>query len=102
MVFALCEAIFLMSIRAIHMTRDPNALEQCVKFLIFIPPQIGLDYKDFSVKQPFNKIFEIIKMLKNLRLMLEQINPGELAIIINEAYVVIGLPNRPLRSEPKH
>jgi hypothetical protein len=53
-----------------------------------------LECKDFSIEQPFNKIFEVIKTLKNFGLMLEQINPRELAIIINEAYVIIVSPNR--------
>ena len=72
---------------------DADPLEERIQLLIFSSP-IRLHSNNFSIKQVLNKILEVIKALKNIRLMLEQVDPGKLAIIINKAHIKFISPNR--------
>jgi hypothetical protein len=53
-----------------------------------------LDDKGFLVKQPFNKILELLKFLENFRFISKQINSCELAKIINETNIIFISSNR--------
>jgi len=76
-----------MSVGTRHMMRYTNALEEGIEFFIF-PSPITLNRENFSTEFSFYKTLEIMKNLKDLGLMFEQIYPGVLAIIIYEANII--------------
>jgi hypothetical protein len=55
-------------------------------FDTLIPNHFGID--DFSIKLTFYHILELMKLLENIRLMVQQINPCESAKVINEAHII--------------
>jgi hypothetical protein len=59
-----------------------------------IHPPISLHSNNFPSKLAFNILLKIKKHLIHIRTLFEQINPGELAEIINKAYIVCIFPNR--------
>jgi hypothetical protein len=81
-----------MSTRARYMMGDTNPLEEGIKLVVF-PSPVGLNDKNFSIKEPFNKVLEILKLLKHLRFMLKQIDPCEHVIVINETNIVFKTTN---------
>lgn len=80
--FPFSRSILLIGVGAGHVMGNDNALKERVEGLIIHPP-IGLDSQNLPIELPFNKILEIMKILKHLRFMAQKINPGELAVIIN-------------------
>jgi hypothetical protein len=69
------------------MMRDAKLGEEGSKLLILVSP-IRLNNKDFSIKLPLNKVLKISKLLKHLRLELDEINPSEFTEIINKANII--------------
>ena len=69
------------------MVRNTNFCEEGVQ-LDILPSLVGLKGKDFSIKLSFDKFLEVMKFLKNFRLMFYKIDPCELTEIINETNVV--------------
>jgi hypothetical protein len=69
------------------MMRDAKLGEEGSKLLILVSP-IRLNNKDFLIKLPLNKVLKISKLLKHLRLELDEINPGEFTEIINKANII--------------
>ena len=63
--------------------RNYNVLEKGIQLLILTTP-ICLNSKKFMIKEPLIKVLEIMKTLKNFRFMSQEIDPRELAKIINE------------------
>jgi hypothetical protein len=85
--FPFCRPFLPVSKWARNVMRYPNTLEEGVKLMILSSP-ICLDGLDLSIKQSFNKILEITKALENFGLMLDQVDPCELAKIINKGYII--------------
>jgi hypothetical protein len=50
------------------MVRNINALKECIQSLVLTTP-IGLNNKDPLVEEALNKVLEITKFLKHLRLV---------------------------------
>ena len=75
------------------MVCNADFLEKTVEFFIFTTP-VSLHSNDFVIKLSFNKLLEVKKHLINIRTFFKQINPRELAEIINEAYIISVLANR--------
>jgi hypothetical protein len=73
--------------RARYMMGNANFLEKRMEFLIFTTP-IGLHSDDFPAKFALNQLLKIKKHLVNIRTLFDQINPCELAKIIDKAYIV--------------
>ena len=69
------------------MVRDANVLKEKMKLLILTTP-IGLDSKNFPIKQSFNKVLEFLKFLENFRLVLKQVDPSEFAKVINKTDII--------------
>jgi hypothetical protein len=67
-VFALDGPIFLMGTGVGDMVRNINALKECIQSLVLTTP-IGLNNKDPLVEEALNKVLEITKFLKHLRLV---------------------------------
>jgi succinyl-CoA synthetase beta subunit len=67
-VFALDGPILLMGTGAGDMMRNINALKECIQSLVLSTP-IGLNNKDPLVEEALNKVLEITKFLKHLRLV---------------------------------
>jgi hypothetical protein len=82
-----------MSIWSRNMMGDTNLLEEGIKLVVF-PSPVGLNDKNFSIKEHFNKVLEILNFLKQLRFVLKQIDPCELAIVINETNIIFKMTNR--------
>jgi hypothetical protein len=47
-----------------------------------------LDGNNFPVEQALNKILELMKLLENIRLEFQQVNPSEFTIIIYERHIL--------------
>jgi hypothetical protein len=60
---------------------NTHTLEKGVKLLILASP-VSLHCKDFLIKESLNKI------PKNMRFLFQEIDPSELAIIINKTHIV--------------
>jgi hypothetical protein len=67
---------------------NTNVSKEGIQFLVFTSP-IGLHDYYFPIQQTFNMLLKKIKLLKDLRFMLQQINPCKLRIVKNEAYIII-------------
>ena len=61
---------------------------------------ISLHSYDLAIKQPLNKVLEIMEALKNITFVVKQIYPRELTKIINEANIKSILANRPRGRTP--
>jgi hypothetical protein len=75
------------------MMRDAKFLQIRIQLLILTTP-VGLNSKNFLVKQPFNKCLELFEFLKNIRFVLKEIDPSKLTKIINKADIVFISSNR--------
>jgi hypothetical protein len=91
--FTLSGAILLMCMRTRNKVSDANALEKRIEFLILTTP-IGLHGNNFLIKETFNKMLKIMKLLKNIRFIFQQIDSCELTEIINKTDIVFISPNR--------
>jgi hypothetical protein len=58
-----------MDIGAEDMMRNTNPLKECIQSLVLTTP-FGLNSKDPLVEEALNKVLEITKFLKHLRLVL--------------------------------
>jgi hypothetical protein len=78
------------------MVEDANTLEERCKFLVFSPPPspVCLASQDLSIKETFYKLLEIMKFTKHIRFVFQEIEPCELAKIINERHIVSKVSNR--------
>jgi hypothetical protein len=65
------------------MMSDAYMLKETVEFFIFTS-LVSLHGNNFLIKLALNIFLEVKKNLKNLRTLFEDIDPGELAKIINE------------------
>jgi hypothetical protein len=70
-----------------HMVSNSHACEERAQGLI-LPSPIGLDSTNFTIKLTLNRRLEITKTRKHLGLLSKQVNPCELAKIINEANII--------------
>jgi len=86
-VFAFCGAILLVSMRAWNMMCNSNALKKELSFW-YSPPPVSLHSKNFAIKELFNKSLKFMKTLKNFALVAQQIDPSELAEIINKTHII--------------
>jgi hypothetical protein len=64
------------------------ALEKLIKLLILTSP-IGLESHNIFVEETFNMILEVMKSSKHIRFIFEKVYPCKLAIVINEAYIIL-------------
>jgi len=78
--------------RARHVMHDANFSKKRIKSLIFYSP-ITLHSKDFLIELSFYHGLKILKLMKNIRLVLNKIDPGKFAKIINEAYIIAISPH---------
>lgn len=92
-VFTFSNAILLMSMRARDVMRNTHILEERTEFLV-LPTPICLHSDDFAIKETFNKLLELAKVMKNFRFLFKKINPDKLAIIINKRDIIIKTPYR--------
>jgi len=76
-----------MSMGTRYMMRNAYFCKEGTKLLVFTAP-IRLHSKNFSVKLPFNKSLKFMKTLKNFALVAQQIDPSELAEIINKTHII--------------
>jgi hypothetical protein len=79
--------------------RDPYTCEKRIQSLIFTTP-IGLHDNDFSIQKMFN-VLKHTKFRKRFRLVLQEKDPSQFGIIINETHVVFIIANR-IRDSPPH
>ena len=86
-VFAFGRTVLLMSMRAGHIMSDSNATEEGVEFFI-LPSPVTLNRNNFPIKVALNKLLKFLEDGKDFRFILKQINPCELAVIINEANII--------------
>jgi hypothetical protein len=91
--FTLSRSILLMCMRARDKMSNANALEKGIEFLILTPP-ICLHCNNFLVKETLNKMLKIMKFLKDIRFIFQQIDPCKLAKIINKTNIVFISSNR--------
>jgi hypothetical protein len=66
---------------------DANLSKKRIKSLIFSSP-ITLHSKDFLIELSLYHGLKILKLMKNIRLVLNKIDPGKFTKIINEAYII--------------
>jgi hypothetical protein len=93
--FAFGRPILLMSMIIRDMMGDTTFLKESMEFLIFTPPlPISLHSNYFPSKLALNILLKIKEHLINIITLFKQINPCELAKIINKAYIVCMFPNR--------
>jgi hypothetical protein len=85
--FPLNNSILLMCMRAGNKMSYADFFKEGMSILILSTP-ISLYRNNFSIKESFNKILELMKSLKHIRFELEKINPSEFTIIINEADII--------------
>jgi hypothetical protein len=69
------------------MMGNANFLEERMEFLI-LTTLIGLHSDDFSAKFLLNQLLKIKKHLVNIGRLFYQINPSEVAKIIDKAYII--------------
>jgi hypothetical protein len=75
MMLPFCQPILLIGIRTGNVMGNTNSLKEGIKVVVF-PSLVRLN-KDFLIKEPFNKVLEILKLLEYLGFVLEQVNPSE-------------------------
>lgn len=92
-VLALGRTVLLVRIGTGNVVFNPNALKEGIEALVF-PTPIRLHSFDFSICQAFNKFLEILKLSKNLRFMFKEIDPSELAKVIDETNIINFITNR--------
>jgi hypothetical protein len=85
--FALSRVVLLMNMRTLDMMGYAYMLEETMEFFIFTSP-VGLHGDNFLIKPAFYIFLEIKKNLEHFGMFLEQINPGKLAKIINESFII--------------
>jgi hypothetical protein len=61
---------------------------------------VRLASKDFPIKQVFNKVLELFKMLKHLRLVLKQVDLSKFTEIIYKTDIIFVLANSVTRQTP--
>jgi hypothetical protein len=61
--------------------------EEGIEFLILTTP-IGLNGKNFAIKERFNKSLELLELLENFRFVFEEIYPCKFAEIIDKAHII--------------
>jgi hypothetical protein len=71
-----------------------------MQFFILIVA-VGLDGKDFFVKQPFNKTLEFFKLLEDFIFVLKKVDPCELAEIIIKTNIIF-IPSNKITSQPPY
>jgi hypothetical protein len=72
---------------------DAYTLKERVKFLILASP-ISLHSKNFLIKEALNMLLEIMEFLKHIRFPFQEIDPSELAIIVNKAHIIFKTTKR--------
>ena len=86
-VFALGNTVLLRCMWTRHTVGEARALKIAMKLVVFTTP-VGLDGLDFIIQEAFDMSLKVIEDLLNIRLMFKQINPSELAIVIDKADVI--------------
>jgi hypothetical protein len=71
--------------------RYANFLEKRIESLVLTPP-ICLHSNNFLAKESLYMMLKITKFLKHIRFLFQEINPGELAIIINQTEMIFIMP----------
>jgi hypothetical protein len=74
-------------------------LKERINLLVF-PSPVGLNRKDFSIKEPLDKILEVLELLEKLRFVLEHVDPCKFTIVINEANIILKTTNRITHRSP--
>jgi hypothetical protein len=92
-VFTLSRAILLMRMRTRYKMGDTNFLEEGIEFLILASP-VSLHSKNFLIKETLNMMLKIMKFLKHIRFLFQEIYPSELAVIINKTHIVFKTTKR--------
>jgi hypothetical protein len=90
---SLSRAVLLMRMRTRNEMGDAYTLKERVKFFILTSP-ISLHSKNFLIKESFYMLLEITEFLKDIRFRFQEIDPSELAIIINKAHIIFKTTNR--------
>ena len=86
-VFALGRTVLLMSMWARNMMLNAYATKKRVEFFV-LPSPVTLDSKNFPIKLTFNEFLKFLEYRENFRFVSKQINPSELAIIIDKTDVI--------------
>ena len=97
--FSFGRPILLVSMGTRHMVFNAYTLKERVEFLVCTSP-VRLESKDLFIKGSFNMILKIMKAGKNIRFILNKIDPSKLAIVINEAYIILVASNRSTSRTP--
>jgi hypothetical protein len=80
-----------MSMGARYMVGDSYLGEEGIEFLVLTTP-IGLNGKNFVIKETFNKSLELIELLENFRFVFE-IYTCKFTEIINKAHIIFKSAN---------
>jgi hypothetical protein len=80
-----------MSMGARYMVGDSYLGEEGIEFLVLTTP-IGLNGKNFAIKETFNKSLELIELLENFRFVFE-IYTCKFTEIINKAHIIFKSAN---------
>jgi hypothetical protein len=62
---------------------DTHTMKEGCKYLV-LPSPIGLNGKDFLVEEAFHKILKLMKFMKHIGFIFQEINPSKFVKIINE------------------
>jgi hypothetical protein len=92
-------AILLMCMRTRHTVRDPKLIKKRIEVVIFTPP-IGLNMKNFMLKETLNMCLKLNKNIEHIRFPLNKIKPSEPTISINKTDIIIVATNRRLGMTP--
>jgi hypothetical protein len=80
---ALCLAILHMRVWARDVMRNAYTLKEGCKFLI-LPSPVGLNNKNFLVEETFHELLKLMKFIKHIRFIFQEINPSKFAKVINK------------------
>jgi hypothetical protein len=60
---------------------------------IAAPPPVGLDSKNFLVEETFHELLKLMKLMKHIRIIFQEINPGIFAKVINKRDIIFEFAN---------
>jgi hypothetical protein len=89
----LCDDVYARRSHFVGVHEDMRHSVKCqvfgkkIQFFILASP-IGLHSNYFLIKFAFNKVHEIVKDIKDIRLLFDEMDPSEFAKIINEAHII--------------
>jgi hypothetical protein len=58
-------------------------LKEGCKFLV-LPSSVGLNSKNFLIEETFHELLKLMKFMKHIRFIFQEINPSKFVKVINE------------------